>query len=181
MQRPLPRRRVARPRGEERESAVEARQELVRLEERHARGRELDRERQAVEPSTDLADGRRRAEAGLGCPRALDEEVLGVSGGQRVHRIALLGLDVERLAARDEHLRVRRSREQRRDGGRGFDDLLEVVEEEEEVLVRDVLPHAVVGADRRPDRTLDECRVAECLQRNPEDAVGNSSTASAAS
>ena len=56
--------------------------------------------------------------------------------------------------------------------GRGLDDLLEVVEEHEQPLVRHVLDQAVVGADRRSDRALDERGIAERLQRNPEDAVG---------
>ena len=35
-----------------------------------------------------------------------------------------------------------------------------------------MLDQAVVGADRRSDRTLDEGGVAERLQRNPEDTIG---------
>ncbi len=44
--------------------------------------------------------------------------------------------------------------------------------EDEQPLVRDVLDQPVVGADRGSDRALDEGGVAERLQRNPEDTVG---------
>ena len=79
---------------------------------------------------------------------------------------------MQRLAARDEDLGVGRPGQERRDRRRGLDDLLEVVDEHEQPLVRDVVDQAVVGADRCSDRALDEGRVAERLERNPEDTVG---------
>ena len=171
-QRALARRGVARGAGEERQAPVEPGEQLLRIEQREARRRELDRERKPVEPAADLADCRRRAERGGDRARALDEEDLGVGVPKRLNRVAPLRLDVQRLAARDEHLRVGRAADQRGHRRRGLDDLLEVVEEHEQALIRDVLDQAVVGADRRPDRPLDECGVADGLEGNPEDAVG---------
>src|ERR671919_797179 len=92
--------------------------------------------------------------------------------GQRLYGIALLGLDVKRLTARDQHLRVGRGGEQRRDSRRCLDDLLEVVQEDKQPLAPHVLAQAVVGSDRRSDRMLDQSGIAERLQRNPEDAIG---------
>jgi hypothetical protein len=67
---------------------------------------------------------------------------------------------------------VRRAGDQRGHRRRGVDDLLEVVEQHEQLLVRDVLEEAVVGAHRRPDRPFDERGVADRLEGNPVDAVG---------
>ncbi len=66
---------------------------------------------------------------------------------------------------------VRGAGEEGRDRRRGFDDLLEVIDEDEQPLVRHVVDQSVVGADRVSDRALDESGIAECLQRNPEDPV----------
>ena len=77
---------------------------------------------------------------------------------KRLNGVASLRLDVERLAARDEHLRVGRAADQRRHRRRGLDDLLEIVEEHEQALACDVVDQAVVGTDGRPDRPLDEQR-----------------------
>ena len=62
--------------------------------------------------------------------------------------------------------------QERRDRRRGLDDLLEVVDEHEQPLVRDVLVHTRVSTDGCSDRTLDEGRVSERLERDPEDTVG---------
>jgi hypothetical protein len=127
----LPWGRVAQPRGKERQPPVEPYQQLVRLQERNTRRRELDRQRQPVEPAADLADRRRRAETGGDRAGAFDEESRSVIGGQWFHRVPLLGFDVQRLAAGDEHHRVGRACKQQRDRRSGLDDLLEVVEEDE--------------------------------------------------
>jgi len=67
---------------------------------------------------------------------------------------------------------VGRAGEQRRDVRRRLDDLFEVVQQHQQPLVPHVLDQAVIRTDRRSDRPLDEGRVAERLQRDPEDAVG---------
>ena len=77
-QRLLARGQVARAAGEQVEALLEPGEQRLRREQLRARGRQLDRERQAVEPDADLGDRRRvRArdgEVGLDRLRALDEE-----------------------------------------------------------------------------------------------------------
>ena len=170
-ERALPRRRISRAGRKQRQSTIESRHELIQIQECHAGCSELNRERQAVEPAADLVHGRRRLELGSDGPCPLAEQDSSVVVRQGLDRVPLLGLDLERLAARDQELGVRCAREQRRDGGRGFDDLLEVVQENEEPFVRHVFEQAVVGAERGSDRTLDQGGIAERLQRHPEDTV----------
>ncbi len=50
--------------------------------------------------------------------------------------------------------------------------MLEVVEQHEQPLAADVIDEPVVRADPRRDRPLDQRRIAERLQRDAEDAVG---------
>ena len=168
----LPGGRVARARGQERQALVESSEELVRAEQRDACGGQLDRERQAVQPPADLADRLGRPESVLHSRGSLDEQGDGVAVRQRLDRVALLRFDLQRLPARDQRLRVGRLRQERRDRRRGLHDLLEVVEQEQQALAPDVVAHGAVGADGRADRAFDEGRVAECLKRDPEDAVG---------
>jgi hypothetical protein len=80
---------------------------VVRIEQSHAGSRQLDREREPVDASADLDDRRRRAESGSNGTSAFDEEHFSVAVGQRLDPVTLLGLEVQGLAARDEHLRVR--------------------------------------------------------------------------
>jgi hypothetical protein len=110
-------------------------------------GRQLDRERQPVDASADLDNGRRRAESGSNRTSAFDEEHFSVVVGQRLDRVALLELQVQRFAARDEHLRARGGGEQRRNRGRGLDYLLEVIEKDEQRLVRDVFEQRFIRSD----------------------------------
>ena len=90
-QRSLPRRRVAGARSEERQPLVEAREQVVRIEQRDARGRELDRERQPVEPL-----GRSRPTSGVGrkpgaTARARStKSTAASSSGKRLDRVPLL-------------------------------------------------------------------------------------------
>ena len=170
-QRSLPVRRITRARRQERQPPVEPRQKLIRVQERHARCRQLDRERQPVKPSADLADRDRRHESSNDGTCALDEEGFSIVGRQWFDRVPLFGRDVQRLAARDKDIRVRCALEQRRDHRRGLDNLLEVVHQDEQALARHVLDQVVVCADRGADRTLDESGIAERLQRNPEHTV----------
>jgi hypothetical protein len=79
---------------------------------------------------------------------------------------------VQRLAAGDERLRVRRARQQLGDRRRGLHDLLEIVEEHEQPLVADVLEQLALRADPGLDGVSDERRISKGLERNPVDAVG---------
>jgi hypothetical protein len=110
--RSLPRRRVAGAGGEQGHPPSEPRQQLVRLEQRHPDRRELDCEWQAVEPSADLAHRRRRAEPRGDRARPLDEEHRGVVLGQRLTRVSPFRVEVQRLAARDQHLGVGGTRQE---------------------------------------------------------------------
>ena len=51
---------------------------------------------------------------------------------ERRHAVFALSADLQHLAARDEHLEARAAGEQLRDHGRGVDDLLEVIEDEQQ-------------------------------------------------
>ena len=124
--------------------------------------------RRQISPTSRSGGSRARPPA-----RARRRATSASSSGKRLDRVALLGLEVQRLAARDEHLRVGRAGEQRGDRRRGLDDLLEVVEKDEQ---RACSRRGRSGRRPRrptlPDRALDECGVAERLERHPEDAVG---------
>ena len=118
----LARRLVARPAGEQLEAPLEPGEQRLRREQLRARGRELDRERQAVEADADLGDrGRvrgRHGEVGLDRLRALDEErdrvvlrellelrqVRRVGQAERRHLELVLAGEPERRAARGEQL-----------------------------------------------------------------------------
>ena len=106
----------------------------------------------------------------------------GIVVRQRLDRVPLLRVDVQRLAARDEHLRVRRPGEERRDRRRGLDDLLEVVEQDEQPLVR----RRARSGRRRHRREAPIARSTSAGSRSAcsgtqKTPSGNCSTASAAS
>ena len=74
----MTRRHVARPAREQVEALLEPREQRLRREQLRARSRELDRERQAVEPDANLGDRRRigvgHGEVRFHRTRAVDEE-----------------------------------------------------------------------------------------------------------
>ena len=84
-QRLLARREIAGARTQYADVLAEPVPELVRREQREARGRELDRERQAVEPAADLGDGRGvvlgQLEPWTHVARSLDEQPPGLRTG----------------------------------------------------------------------------------------------------
>ncbi len=179
------------------EPVVESRQERLRRKDSHTRRGELDREREPVEPATDVRDGARVAlgerEAALGLARPLGEErdrrvsqqrvdVSRPACGRKLERRDghhALGRHAERRAARDERSERRGIVEQSRDERRRVDDLLEVVEDEQQPP-RDEVPGKRVDGGRaagllepeRPgDRRGDEERVADRRQVDEEDTV----------
>ena len=85
-------------------------------------------------------------------PRASAEELDRLRLGQRRHRVLDLAPDPEQLAAGDEQPEVRAAPRAARELGRGLDDLLEVVEQEQQLALADVLGEAVLGAERLRDR-----------------------------
>ena len=132
-------RRAARVGGravtQERRAPLEDGDELPEPEHVHARGGELDRERQAVHPPDDLGGERDglgvRLESGSCRARTLEEELDG-RGRERRHGESHLARDVKRLAARRQDPRLRTLREdRRRDPRRLVEHVLARVENEE--------------------------------------------------
>ena len=134
-----------------------------------AGGRELDRERHAVEAPADLGDGRevggRDGELGLGRSGPLDEQLhgvgrldgvrVGVRAGkpQRAEGDDLLAVDREPLAAGGEEADVRaRLDDLLREVARGVEQVLAVVEHEEQVLRPEVLDDALRQVHARAAR-----------------------------
>ena len=156
-------RAVARARGEELERVVEAVAQSFRSEQADARSGELEREWESVEAPADLRDRfgvilttEARARR-LGAGR---EERDGIGCGQRLDGIEALSGDAERNATRDEKLEPRAAGDQRGHVGRGVDDLLEVVEDEEHAPIADERGDAV--DDRALLGLLDVERGSEC-------------------
>ena len=142
--------------GEQAEAIVEARGDLVRAEMSHARGRELDRERNAVEALADLphrAVGRGGEKRSRRAPPPRDLRRAGSprSRGPRRSRPRwghverwdlphVLAVNVERLAARGEDRESRTATQQQvGDLGGAVHDVLAVVEHEQQVAVADAV------------------------------------------
>ena len=159
-QRALPRREVAPPALQHVEPFVEPPPQLVDREQRDARGGELDRERQPVEPAAGGDDvGRvlvRELEVGPQRDRALDEQLdrlrcerilqrdCAGAGGERErrHREQPLAAYAQRRTAGHERGGTRAVREQLGQAGRGLGHLLEVVEHEQQLpLAQAALEH----------------------------------------
>ena len=165
-QRLLPRRSVARTAGQERQPFLEPRQQRRRREDPYPCRRQLDRQRQPVQPPADLRHRRgvlrRKGEPGPDRLRPLDEEPhrfvveelfrRGRIHGrqrQRRHRVLALGPQPERQPAGGQHSEGRGGREQLADEGRGRNDLLEVVQHQEQPLACQCLAYRL---RRRPSR-----------------------------
>ena len=131
----------------------------------HARGRQFERQRNAFEPRDQFGHGWRlrrvERERRLVLLRARDEQPhrgrlrhVGDAGAarrqrQRMHRIALLAGHVQRLAAGREQAHVRRrAQDGVRQFGRGLDQVLAVVEDDQHA------PRLQVRADRLQQRAV---------------------------
>ena len=157
---------------EQREAAIEPAEHGRGREQSDARRRQLDREREAVEPRTDLLDRLGvlavRLESRSGGARPLDEE-LGRRGRlERRHRVLALRANPERRAARHEHLQTRRGRDELGDLRRRRQHVLEVVEHEQGALVAELAGEALrVGVGRAEllgKRSEHETGIGERLQ-----------------
>ena len=129
------------------EPALQPLEERLRRKHFAPGGRELDREREPVEPHADLCDRTnirvRHLEVGPDGTRTLDEQPRRVrlqerlrcrrSGGKPQRRDGILALarDMERLAARDQERQARARRHKLEDRAGGGRDLLEVVHQEQ--------------------------------------------------
>ena len=178
-QRSLPLRRIARARGQQRQSLLEPFEQLRRRKHVYARGRQLDRKRQPVQPRADCSDDRpvaAKLERG-----SLDEQRDRLRICKRRHCVLALGHDPERLAAGREHVDSdnisRKVGNHRRDSGK---QLLEIVENEEEPPRAQVVAQhvavcpaaALAQAERLRDRSHDQIRIRQRPQRHEPDAVG---------
>jgi hypothetical protein len=120
----LARRQVARSAGQQLEPVLETLEQRAQRQQPRPVGRQLDRERQAVQARADGIDDRRvlvdRIVAEHG-PRARKEQRRGVRRGQRLHAVDVLGRESHRRSAGREHREVRHR-------GEKLTDLLRVVE-----------------------------------------------------
>ena len=124
-QRLMSRQRGAPTAGEQLKTVVEARRQRLQAERGRARGRELDRQRNAVEAPHDHGDGGGRAiirrEGGIGSPRARQEKPRGAVGrnpadavgafgrhAQRRHAVDIFAFRRQGLAAGRQHVDPRR-------------------------------------------------------------------------
>jgi hypothetical protein len=161
------------------------------------RGRQLKRQRQAVEQGTEFGDGRcvrrRQAKVGLDGLRPLHEErhggrlgyavhrwqLLEVGEGKRRHDRFMLSGEIQDGAAFHQHLQVgRRGQQLGHERGRGRD-LLEVIEQQQPPLVaqkvlkrlRQRLTGLFLDAKHLGDRRRHQGRIADGRQRHKEDAL----------
>jgi hypothetical protein len=193
-QRPLARGEVARADGVQPDRRVPARQHGRRGQHRHAGGRELDRQRQAIQAPADLGHRRddvgRELEARVARPGADDEQRDGRAGlrlaavrrgrAQRCQRQRPLGREPEHVPARDQGRDPRAGVEQGPEVGRGGLDVLEVVEHEQGPSLaqrrRGRLERRCAtrrpGAGGRRDRLGHQARVLERGEVDAHDAVG---------
>ncbi len=135
------------------------------------RRRELDGQRQAVEPGHDVGDdvvGQVRV--GTYCERPAPEQLRTVGSGELAEQEDPLGRDAQRRPARGDDPEVARGGEQERDQGRrGVEHVLAVVEHEQGRDAVELLgdPATDVGPLRRREGTTAGHRVADA-QRGPD-------------
>jgi hypothetical protein len=177
--------------GEEPHAVVQPRGDVVDRERAHARGGELDRERDALEPPADLAYGPgipgRDAESRFHRRGALDEEAHRFAGrdlvervraerignGERRHRKLRFAGDPQRLAARGENGQAgRRLQQLPRERRAGLHEMLAVVEDQEHAPALQVLhqrlDYGAPGFLLHPEHKRDHLRDARCLREGRE-------------
>jgi len=108
----------------------------------------------------------------LGRECASREELDALGRRERRHRVGLLALDLKERPTRHEHAQVRARREQLGHVPRCRDQVLEVVEQQQQPLVRNVIGQAVLRPHRLPRLVEHEGRVVKRGESHPEDAVG---------
>ena len=153
-------------------------QQLTRRELSHARGDQLDRERQAIEQAAERGDGGRRLEVALDGARPRDEQFDRLVLDERRHGELVLAVDAERVPARDEQTEPGRCGEQRAERGGCGVDLLEVVHEQERRPLAEMLGERLGGRacpvlhpERRHDLGRDELGVTQSGQTDEHDTV----------
>ena len=153
---------------EQGEQIVEMRRDVLRIEPGHARGGELDRERQSVDAAADLSEeaagalgversarartGALSEQLNRGARRDLLEARVRPDHGQRGESVGHLAVDPQRLSTRREDSKTRESRRQRVDEiGDGGDHVLAVVDHEQHVALGEPARERIlVGLPTRP-------------------------------
>ena len=180
----LPSRHVSRAAGEEREPLLQTARDLGQREQPDAGGRELDRERQAVQPPADRAHLLHLRRCRLGhrarssCAR--EEQLEAVVVDERWHRVLGLGRHVQALAARRQNPKSRAFRHEVAHERGGGDQPLEVVEHEQQLAVAEAAHERVrgglarlLGEAKRPgDDGRHRVRIVDAREPDEEGAVG---------
>jgi hypothetical protein len=188
---------VARAGGEQAEAVVQAGEQLLGGEQAHARGGQLDGERQPVEPRAERGDigevRRRDLEARRHGGGAFGEQGDGVIAAELLGRrqageirqaerrdgVFALPVQPERRAAGRQHPQGRAAGEQLADEGRGGQQMLDIVEHEQQVAVAQVAEQHLLDR-RRPgflqpeaphDAGGDEAGIEDRRQGNEADAI----------
>ena len=151
LHRPVPIGKVAHRRGQQRKDVLQALSDALRGQQAHFRGSQLDRQRQAVEPSADVRDGVRvlggEGELRLGRLGAIDEQLDGRRTARTFHAhgpgafgcpqcpdlVDLLAPDAQHDPAGHQEAREGRDGVQPNELGGGIHDLLEVVEHDQDL------------------------------------------------
>ena len=146
---------------------VEPSEQLRGRQKLRPRCRELDRERQRVEPAADRAHGVN----GLALMRTHEKQLGRLVLDERWYFVFTLGGDAQRFTTCDKQLQIWRRLDGLCELRRALDHLLEVVEYEEHAAIANVRGKLADAADRCGDRREDDLGVAHRRQRYPEDAV----------
>ena len=177
-ERPVPIRNVERPARQQRQPVVEPSRDLVDPEPAHARGGELDRQRQPVEPCADLGDRRRilgrHQEVRHDARDAIDEQpgCVGLERARLVegrHRVQALTRQPKLGLAGGNDRQARGNGEEVRQQRRRLEHVLEVVDDEQALSRPEVIGEDGLGglaADlshpyRDGDRGRDAPRVGD--------------------
>ncbi len=124
-----------RPPGQERQATIKPLEQRLRAKGAKTRGRELERKRQAVEPSADLSRGFIRHEVRPYRTRSLRQQLDCIPLRQSVKRVLDLALDPQGSTARRDYLELRCGGEHRCDHRRRVEYVLKVVHDEQHVPV----------------------------------------------
>ena len=162
---------------------VEPLEQHVRRKEPQPRGRELERERQPVETPAQSLDGRRslvgQLEGAAGRPCPLREQRDGRIDRERGKRVLPFGSDPERRPAGRHDPKIRAAVVESRDLGRGGDDLLEIVEQQQRLPVADQAGYSIfdssslglLDVERFPERGQEVAGLGDVGHRHECDAV----------
>ena len=167
----LARGEVAGAAGQEREALREPFEQRAWGEHLDASGRELDRERQVVEPAADLGHLAVRCELDTHRACALVEEGDGVRIAQRQDDVLTLAREMERLAARHEQRQLRAGGDELSELGAAPSRCSKLSSRSSSRFGADVLGKVSLCRHDLRDRRGDKRGFAQAGEPDPEDAV----------